>query len=226
MIARRGAARLLRRHLPADQGHGSARHFARDLRRSDRRCRLRHRARREAGPGLDRNAEQSAAAPRRLADRAARAKAGRRLVCADNTLLTPLRQRPLELGCDLVMHSTTKALNGHSDLFGGALLAKIRRWSRNCNGGPMPPASAPRRWIAGSCLRGLRTLPLRVDRQEATAIRIAEWLAGHAGVGEFYYPDVGFMSASASTAATRPPRPSSKACNSSPWPRHWAASRP
>src|SRR3546814_9631924 len=58
-----------------------------------------------------------------IADRAARAKTAGALVIADNTLPTPCRQRPLALGCDLVMHSTTKALNGHGDLFGGTLLA-------------------------------------------------------------------------------------------------------
>jgi cystathionine gamma-synthase len=128
-----------------------------------------------------------------IADRAAKAKTVGALVCADNTLLTPLRQRPLDLGCDLVMHSTTKALNGHSDLFGGALLAKdpalVERlqWWANAAG---LSASAADSW---QLLRGLRTLPLRVDRQEATASRIAEWLADHPGVRELYYPDVGFM---------------------------------
>lgn len=128
-----------------------------------------------------------------IADRAAKAKAVGALVCADNTLLTPLRQRPLELGCDLVMHSTTKALNGHGDLFGGALLARDPtlaeklQWWTNAAG---LAASAMDSW---QLLRGMRTLPLRVDRQETSAKRIAEWLSDHAGVREFYYPDIGFM---------------------------------
>jgi cystathionine gamma-synthase len=116
------------------------------------------------------------------------ARAAGALVVADNTLPTPCRQRPLALGCDLVVHSTTKALNGHGDLFGGALLAanaeiveKIQWWA-NAAG---LSASAHDSW---QTLRGLRTLPLRVDRQEATAKAIAERLAGHPGALEVHYP--------------------------------------
>ena len=116
------------------------------------------------------------------------ARATGALVVADNTLPTPCRQQPLALGCDLVVHSTTKALNGHGDLFGGALLAadpelveKILWWA-NAAG---LSASAQDAW---QTLRGLRTLPLRVDRQEATAKAVAERLAGHPGVLEVHYP--------------------------------------
>ena len=127
----------------------------------------------------------------RVTDIAARAKAAKSagaLVVADNTLLTPLRQRPLDLGCDLVMHSTTKALNGHGDLFGGALLARdpalveqLQWWSNaaGLNG------SAHDSW---QTLRGLRTLPLRLDRQEASAKAIAGWLSAHSGVLAVNYP--------------------------------------
>ncbi len=119
---------------------------------------------------------------------AAEAKAAGALVIADNTLATPVRQRPLALGCDLVMHSTTKALNGHSDLFGGALLAKdpalverIQWWSNaaGLNGSAQDSAQI---------LRGLRTLTLRVDRQEQSAARIASWLAAHPQVAAVHYP--------------------------------------
>ena len=120
--------------------------------------------------------------------RAREAKAAGAMVVADNTLPTPCRQRPIALGCDLVMHSTTKALNGHADLFGGALLAadpalveKIQWWA-NAAG---LSASAQDAW---QTLRGLRTLPLRVDRQEATAKRVAERFASHPGVLEIHYP--------------------------------------
>ena len=125
--------------------------------------------------------------------RAAEAKAAGALVVADNTLMTPLRQRPLELGCDLVMHSTTKALNGHADLFGGALLAadpdpveKLHWWSNaaGLNGSA---------YDSSQILRGLRTLPLRVDRQEKSAAQIAAWLAANGKVEGVNYPDVGFM---------------------------------
>lgn len=120
--------------------------------------------------------------------RAAQAKEVGALVVADNTLATPCRQTPLALGCDLVMHSTTKALNGHSDLFGGALLASDAalaeriEWWANAAGlnGSVHDAS--------QTLRGLRTLVLRVDRQEQTAGRIARWLAEHPQVIETNFP--------------------------------------
>jgi cystathionine gamma-synthase len=120
--------------------------------------------------------------------RAEAAKAAGALVVADNTLMTPVRQKPLALGCDLVMHSTTKALNGHADLFGGALLAadpalveKLQWWSNaaGLNGSAYDSAQI---------LRGMRTLTLRVDRQEETAMQIAEWLARHEGVQAVNYP--------------------------------------
>lgn len=123
-----------------------------------------------------------------IASCAAAAKERGALVIADNTLPTPVRQRPLALGCDLVMHSTTKALNGHADLFGGALLVsdpalveELEWWSNaaGLNGSAFDAAQT---------LRGLRTLPLRVDRQEASAIRIAQWLSDRADVQAVYYP--------------------------------------
>ena len=120
--------------------------------------------------------------------RAAEAKAGGALVVADNTVLTPCRQKPLELGCDLVMHSTTKALNGHGDLFGGALLTKDPAlletliWWSNAAG---LNGSAHDAW---QTLRGLRTLPLRIQQQEASARRIAERLASHPQVETVHFP--------------------------------------
>ena len=123
-----------------------------------------------------------------IAGRAAEAKAAGALVIADNTLATPCRQRPLELGCDLVMHSTTKALNGHADLFGGALLAadpehveKIQWWA---NAAGLSGSAHD----ASQILRGLRTLNLRIDRQEQSARRIAAWLDDHGAVVETFYP--------------------------------------
>ncbi len=119
---------------------------------------------------------------------AAAGKEAGALVVADNTLMTPCRQTPLELGCDLVMHSTTKALNGHGDLFGGALLAadpalieQLQWWSNaaGLNG------SAHDAW---QILRGLRTLPLRVEQQEQSAVRVAQWLAAHPQVEVVHFP--------------------------------------
>ena len=123
-----------------------------------------------------------------IARRAGEAKAAGALVAVDNTLPTPCRQRPLALGCDIVVHSTTKALNGHSDLIGGALLAATPElveqaaWWANAAGLTGPAFDA---W---QTLRGLRTLPLRIDRQEATAIAVADWLASHPKVEEVIFP--------------------------------------
>jgi cystathionine gamma-synthase len=119
---------------------------------------------------------------------AARGKAAGALVVADNTLPTPLRQRPLALGCDLVLHSTTKAINGHGDGFGGALLATdaalVERlhWWANAAGLNAAPQ------LAWQTLRGLRTLPVRIDRQEATARELATWLAARPEIAAVYYP--------------------------------------
>ncbi|MEO7276697.1 MAG: PLP-dependent transferase, partial [Sphingomicrobium sp.] len=123
--------------------------------------------------------------------RAAAAKARGALVLADNTLLSPCRQQPLALGCDLVLHSTTKVLNGHADLFGGALLAKdsalverVEWWSNaaGLNGSAFD---------ASQIVRGLRTLPLRIDRQEASAVRIANWLQDRPEVAVVHFPGLG-----------------------------------
>lgn len=128
-----------------------------------------------------------------IAPRAEAARAAGALSIADNTLLTPLRQKPLELGCDLVMHSTTKALNGHGDLFGGALLARDPglveelNWWANAAG---LNGSAHDAW---QTLRGLRTLNLRVDRQEQSARAVVEWLRAHPQVLGVNYPGIGFM---------------------------------
>jgi len=127
----------------------------------------------------------------RITDIAAVAALARRagaLTIADNTLPTPLRQTPLALGCDLIFHSTTKAINGHGDLFGGALLAKDPtlveklQWWANAAG---LNAGARDAW---ETLRGARTLPLRLDRQEANARAVAEWLAEHGGIEIVHYP--------------------------------------
>jgi cystathionine gamma-synthase len=123
-----------------------------------------------------------------IEQRSRAARASGALTLADNTIPTPLRQQPLRLGCDLVLHSTTKALNGHGDLFGGALLAgdeglveKLLWWSNaaGLNG------SAHDSW---QTLRGLRTLAVRLDRQEASASRIALWLSKQPAVSSVNYP--------------------------------------
>lgn len=120
--------------------------------------------------------------------RAAEAKARGALTIVDSTMLSPVRQRPLDLGSDLVLHSTTKVLNGHADVFGGALLAKdpalveeLEWWS---NAAGLNESA----FDASQISRGLRTLPIRVDHQEASAVRIAGWLAQREEVQAVHFP--------------------------------------
>lgn len=127
----------------------------------------------------------------RLVDIAAIARAAKAvgaIVAADNTFLSPARQRPLDLGCDIVVHSTTKYLNGHSDVVGGAVIAKDKThaealdWWANCTGVTASPFDA---W---QTLRGLRTLNVRMDTQEANALAIAKSLQSDSAVTRVYYP--------------------------------------
>ncbi|MGB7211165.1 MAG: cystathionine gamma-synthase [Gemmatimonadales bacterium] len=106
----------------------------------------------------------------------------------DNTFATPIFQRPLELGADVVLHSTTKYLNGHSDMVGGLLvttredLAEPIGFLQNAAGGVPGPMDC---WLA---LRGIKTLPLRMKRHDETGRRLAPWLAKHPAVKRIYYP--------------------------------------
>jgi cystathionine gamma-synthase len=119
---------------------------------------------------------------------AQRAHAAGAKVAVDNTFLSPALQRPIALGADLVIHSTTKYLNGHSDVIGGAVIAAeasdveaLAAWA-NITG----TTGAP--FDAYLTLRGLRTLFPRVQRQQANAMRVAELLAGHPLVAAVHYP--------------------------------------
>ena len=108
-------------------------------------------------------------------------------VC-DNTFATPMLQRPLELGFDMVMHSATKYLGGHSDVVGGALvtgrpeLAERLRFLQNAIGSVMGPFDA---YLA---LRGAKTLAVRMRRHCESAMHIAQWLAQHPKVEKVIYP--------------------------------------
>ena len=116
------------------------------------------------------------------------AKAVGALSVVDNTFLSPARQTPIALGADFVVHSTTKYLNGHSDIVGGAIISKTAdhaeqlAWWANCIG------------VTGAAfdsyqtLRGLRTLALRMDAAEANAKVIAKTLHKHKAVSKVYYP--------------------------------------
>jgi len=111
------------------------------------------------------------------------------LAACDNTFASPWTQRPLEHGFDLVMHSTTKYLNGHSDMVGGvvvvgenAALRERMAFLQNAVGAVAGPFDS---FLA---LRGVKTLALRMARQSASALRIAQWLAEHPKIDRVYYP--------------------------------------
>ncbi|HEY4147107.1 cystathionine gamma-synthase [Pinirhizobacter sp.] len=110
------------------------------------------------------------------------------LVLVDNTFLSPALQRPLTLGADIVLHSTTKYINGHSDVVGGAVIARDPavaeqlKWWGNCNG----LTGAP--FDSYLTLRGLRTLSVRLKAHEENAQRIAARLDAHPVVSKVYYP--------------------------------------
>jgi cystathionine gamma-lyase len=110
------------------------------------------------------------------------------LAVADNTFATPYIQRPLELGFDLVLHSVTKYLNGHSDMIGGVVvartdeLAKEMKFLQNSVGAIMGPFDA---FLAN---RGVKTLAVRMQRHCENAMAVAKWLEGRKGVAKVYYP--------------------------------------
>ena len=110
------------------------------------------------------------------------------LVVVDNTFLSPAWQQPLTLGADLVIHSTTKYLNGHSDIVGGAVIARTQElhqqlaWWANCLG----VTGAP--FDSFMTLRGLRTLHARLDHHARNADALAHWLNEQPNVSRVYYP--------------------------------------
>ncbi|MFJ6023053.1 cystathionine gamma-synthase [Brevundimonas sp. NPDC092305] len=123
-----------------------------------------------------------------IADICARAHAVGCKAAVDNTFLSPALQTPIALGADLVIHSTTKYINGHSDVVGGCVVARDPAdleqltWWANCLGVTGSP------FDAYLTLRGVRTLFARIERQQATAQTIAEWLEVHPAVKSVNYP--------------------------------------
>jgi cystathionine gamma-synthase len=115
----------------------------------------------------------------------------RGLLAVDNTLATPLVQRPLELGADLVVHSATKYLGGHSDLLLGAAVAASAEHARRLRRRRELAGATPGALEAYLATRGTRTLPLRLERASASAATLAERLAEDAGVEIVRYPGFG-----------------------------------
>jgi cystathionine gamma-synthase len=106
----------------------------------------------------------------------------------DNTFATPLLQRPLELGCDVVVHSATKLIGGHSDLLLGVAVAREEEWAQRLRGVRHDAGATPGGLEAWLALRGLRTLPVRLERMQATALELARRMGEHPGVKQIHYP--------------------------------------
>ncbi|MDH4467498.1 MAG: PLP-dependent aspartate aminotransferase family protein [Bacteriovoracaceae bacterium] len=119
---------------------------------------------------------------------AALCKAHDCLLCVDNTFMSPYFQRPLTLGADIVMHSITKYINGHSDVVGGCLMTNRKDlyeklwFLQNATGPSQSPFDS---WLV---LRGLKTLSVRMERHAQNAQKIAEMLAKHTKIEKVYYP--------------------------------------
>ena len=117
-----------------------------------------------------------------------RQQAPQALLAVDNTFATPFNQQPLELGADLVFHSTTKYLNGHSDSIGGVVMTNDRDLSdrlcfiQNAAGAILSPMES---WLI---LRGTKTLHLRMERHNQSALTIARWLSERKDLQAVYYP--------------------------------------
>uniref|UniRef100_A0A0E0M7E4 plant cystathionine gamma-synthase n=1 Tax=Oryza punctata TaxID=4537 RepID=A0A0E0M7E4_ORYPU len=109
------------------------------------------------------------------------------LVCIDSTLASPINQKPLTLGADVVLHSATKYIAGHHDVIAGcvsgseALISRIRAWHHDLGGAISPNA-------AYMIIRGLKTMALRVEAQNRTALRMARLLEKHPKIERVYYP--------------------------------------
>jgi len=116
------------------------------------------------------------------------AKAAGKLLIVDNTFLTPYLQRPLALGADIVIHSGTKYLGGHSDTVSGLVAVKDKEladrlyYLQNAIGGVLAP------WDSFLVIRGIKTLGVRMDRHVKNAERIAKWLVTNPAISHVYYP--------------------------------------
>lgn len=116
------------------------------------------------------------------------AKKHNKLLIVDNTFLTPYLQQPLKLGADIVIHSGTKYLGGHSDVVSGLVVVNDKAiadrlyYLQNAIGGILAP------WDSFLMIRGIKTLGVRMDRHQANAIKIANWLKDSGYVSKVYYP--------------------------------------
>ncbi len=116
------------------------------------------------------------------------AKQNNLLLCVDNTFPSPVLQRPLDLGADIVVHSGTKYLGGHSDLIAGLVVTRTEelgaeiRFIQNASGAVLGPHDS---WLI---IRGVETLHLRMEKHSKTALSVATFLQGHPAIDQLYYP--------------------------------------
>ncbi len=106
----------------------------------------------------------------------------------DNTFATPYLQKPLQLGADIVVHSTTKYLGGHSDALGGAIVVNKQKLGERLSFLQNAIGAVPGPMDCFLILRSLKTLPVRMDRHAENAVKIAEYLHNHSKVKQMYYP--------------------------------------
>jgi cystathionine gamma-lyase len=110
------------------------------------------------------------------------------LAAVDNTFATPMNQRPLELGCDIVMHSTTKYFGGHSDVIGGLVIVSDAELGERLSGIIAITGGVAGPFDAYLTFRGIKTMALRMERHQSNSLAIAQWLEGHKKVSRVIYP--------------------------------------
>lgn len=109
----------------------------------------------------------------------------------DNTFMTPYLQQPLSLGADIVVHSATKFLGGHSDVLSGLAVARTETLGKRIYAVQNGFGAIPAPWDAWLVMRGIKTLKVRIEAQQASAQKLARWLSGHTQVEQVYYPGLG-----------------------------------
>ncbi len=118
------------------------------------------------------------------------AKKANVLMAVDNTFASPYLQNPLDWGADIVVHSTTKYLSGHSDIIGGAVITSSEKLYANLKFYQNAAGAIPGPWDCWLVLRGIKTLAVRMKEHEKNALCLAEYLNGHHGIERVYYPGV------------------------------------
>jgi len=110
------------------------------------------------------------------------------IFAVDNTFASPYFQRPLLLGADIVVHSTTKYIAGHSDIIGGAVIVNDTKLYNDLKFYQNAAGAVPGAWDCWLVLRGIKTLPIRMRAHEENALFLTKFLAGHKKVDQVYYP--------------------------------------